>query len=273
MIRRARPWLGTIVEIAADKLAAVEAGFAAIALAQARMSFHDPASDLARLRDAAIGRAVAVDPETVAVFRLAAWLHKASGGLFDVTIGRQLVAAGFLPRMTANSLTSYTGTARDIDIVDNRHVRCLRPMLIDLGGIAKGHAVDLAIHAMQASGATYGIVNAGGDLRTFGDADEIIWLRGPDGSLAHSVDMQNTALASSSNLLFRRRARGKIATPHIGRNKAAILSDQTVTVIAPTCAVADAMTKVAMGDLPLAENLLARIGGKVILTPPLRQAA
>ena len=78
---------------------------------------------------------VAVDAQTVQVLRFALDLSRATDGLFDVTIGRQLVATKFLPRMTAHPLTYYNGTSADIEIVDESHVVCHRPMLIDLGGI------------------------------------------------------------------------------------------------------------------------------------------
>ena len=272
MIRRARPWLGTIVEIGADNLAAVEAGFAAIAHVHARMSFHEATSDLAALRQAKTGVAVEVDPETVAVLRLAEDIHQQSAGLFDVTIGRQLVASGFLPRVGGAPLTRYTGDATHIQIIDNTHVRTHRSVLIDLGGIAKGHAVDLAVRAMRAGGAAHGIVNAGGDLRVFGPESERIWLRGADGALRSAFDVCETAVASSSNLLFRRSLRGAAQTPHIGRGRKAVVTDQAVTVLAPLCAVADALTKIAIVDIALAERLLAGVGGAVLTVPPQRPA-
>ena len=273
VVRRCRPWLGTFVEIAADSVDAIEAGFAAIAHVHARMSFHEAGSDLARLRNAAAGDIVAVDCETVAVLRLAARLFQESNGLFDVTIGRQLVASGFLPRMSAHPLRHFSGTAADIEIVSDTLVICHRPVLIDLGGIAKGHAVDLAVAAMQAAGAAQGIVNAGGDLRVFGPVVETIWLRAADGALASSIDVRNAALASSSNLMFRRKARGIEASPHIGRSGKPVLHDHAITILAPTCAFADAMTKIAMANPALAQALLASEGGSLIVTPALSQAA
>ena len=273
MIRRARPWLGTIVEIACDDLPAMEAGFAAVAHAHARMSFHEATSDLAALRDAIPGSAVAVDPETVQVLRLALDLYCATDGLFDVTIGRQLVATKFLPCVTARPLTHYDGKANDIEIVDDTHIICHRPMLIDLGGIAKGHAVDMAVAAMQAAGATQATINAGGDLRVFGPDAETIWLRRADGQLGGSLDARNIAVASSSNLLYRRTSRGADHSPHIGLARKAMLSDLTITVTAPMCICADAMTKVAMADAALAERLLDPVGGEVIVTSCLSEAA
>ena len=264
MIRRARPWLGTIVEIACDDLPAIEAGFAAIAHVHARLSFHEATSDLAALRDATPGSVVAVDAQTVQVLRFALELYRASDGLFDVTIGRQLVATKFLPRVSALALSRYNGNAAEIEIVNDTHVICHRPMLIDLGGIAKGHAVDMAVVAMQAAGATQAIVNAGGDLRVFGPDAETIWLRRADGQLGGSLDARNIAVASSSNLLYRRTSRGADHSPHIGLAGKAMLTDQTITVTAPSCISADAMTKVAMADTALAERLLDPVGGEVI---------
>ena len=273
MIRRARPWLGTIVEIACEDLTAIEAGFAAIAHVHARMSFHKDDSDLAALRNAPRGSVVAVDAETVRVLRLALDVYRASGGLFDVTIGRQLVSAKFLPRVTKRPLSHYNGTAGDIEIAGDGQIICHRPMLIDLGGIAKGYAVDLAVAAMRKAGALQGIVNAGGDLRVFGDAGETVWLRRADGQLGSSLEARNVAIASSSNLLSRRKLRGAYLSPHLGRARKPMLTEDTITVTAPTCAYADAMTKVAMAEKALAERLLANGGGAVIITSGLRNAA
>ena len=77
MIRRARPLLGTLVEIAVDAsderraLRAIEAAFAEIGEVHRCMSFHTADSDLARLHRAPVGRAVAVDARTMTVLRCA----------------------------------------------------------------------------------------------------------------------------------------------------------------------------------------------------------
>src|SRR6185437_14298893 len=91
-VRRARPLLGTFVEIAVDGWCAdsahcaIDAAFAAIEEVQRRMSFHDPASTLSRLNREAAQRAVPVDAWTFAVLRAAARVHRVSGGAFDVTV-------------------------------------------------------------------------------------------------------------------------------------------------------------------------------------------
>ena len=126
---------------------------------------------------------------------------------------------------------------------------------------------------MKEAGATQAIVNAGGDLRVFGPAAETIWLRRADGQLSGSLDARNLAVASSSNLLYRRTSRGAARSPHIGLAGEAMLTKHTITVTAPTCICADAMTKVAMADAALAERLLDPVGGEVIVTSCLSEAA
>ncbi len=266
LIRRARPWLGSIVEIgvAPENAAIIDLGFAEIARIHRLMSFHEETSDLAKLRDANAGELVNLDHDTVAVLRIAANLRKATNGLFNVAVGRQLVRLHFLPRMDVTHLGRFGGDADDIEVVDDCHVRLRHRTLIDLGGIAKGYAVDCAVAALRAAGVAEGIVNAGGDLRVFGDSPMPVEVRMADGSLSASFNVQNCAVASSENMRTRRTVRGQIATPHIGRDEQPVVCDQTVTVIANTCVMADAMTKVAMVDPDLAERLLVEHGGQVM---------
>ncbi len=266
LARRARPWLGTIVEIGVPigDEAAIEAGFAEIARVHRLMSFHEDTSDLARLRTARLGEVVALDPDTVKVLRIAARLHAATDGLFNVAIGRQLVRSHFLPRLDIGHLGRFGGDASDIEVVDDRHVILHRRTLIDLGGIAKGYAVDCAVAALQAAGVARGIVNAGGDLRVFGEAAIPVEVRMSDGALSAPFTIQNCAVASSENARTRRAVNKQIVTPHIGRNNRLIVADHTVTVIASTCVIADAMTKVAMVDAALADRLLADHDGHFV---------
>jgi FAD:protein FMN transferase len=267
LIRRAQPWFGTIVEIAvpAGQEAAIEAGFAQIRHVHERMSYHDAGSDLELMRNAAIGTLVTVDAETVNVLRIAARLYVESDGLFDVTVGRELAMSKFLPLRGPYDLARVIGAASDIEIVDDTHIRCHAPVLIDLGGIAKGHGVDLAVTALIAAGCTHGIVNAGGDLRVFGDVPQPIWLNCADGRLVEPIHITNAAVATSSNLHNRRRSARREMTPHIGRNGTPIIADYAVSVIAPTCVIADAMTKIAMADAVLAAKMLIGYGAEMVI--------
>lgn len=266
LIRRAQPLLGTIVEVAVDPAheASIDAAFEAIRHVHARMSFHEQGSDLATLARASAGETVAVDPATITVLRAALNLYEQSGGLFDVAIGRELVRTRFLPRDPISHLSSYGGTSADLEIVDDRHVRLARRVLIDLGGIAKGYAVDMAVVALRRAGAAFGVVNAGGDLRLFGDVAIPVTVRHGGGGYAALPDLRNLAVASSENSRTRHRIDGQIRTPHIGLDRASVIIDDTVTVIADTCMIADALTKVAMTDTDLADRILADHDGFVV---------
>src|SRR5262249_42511581 len=91
-IRRARPLLGTFVEIAVAGTAivameaAVETAFSAAGTVHRLMSFHEAGSDVSRLnRDAASG-AVRVHGWTYAVLETACDLHRRSAGMFDISV-------------------------------------------------------------------------------------------------------------------------------------------------------------------------------------------
>ena len=275
MITRCRPLLGTFVEITVPIGAgdAIEAAFDAIRHVHHHMSFHEPSSDLGLLRAAMPGDVVAVDRETIAVLRMAIAFHQVTGGLLEVAVGRELVRSGFLPRKDIGRLSRFPGDTADIEIVDDRHVRCKRRLLIDLGGIAKGHAVDRAVKTLIAAGIDAGLVNAGGDLRMFGYRNWQIYLREAGGAIDHMVVLQNCAIASSANLHNRRRHSGRTVGPHYGRAREPVLTDQRITVVADSCLVADAMTKVAMVDPELADNVLAAHRGHVLRQPAMATAA
>ena len=99
-LRRARPLLGTFVEIdVADADAshaedAVEAAFAVVAEVHRLMSFHDPESDISRLNRYAAFSPVAVDPWTAKVLHKARVLFEATDGLFDCAVGYEAMQRG-----------------------------------------------------------------------------------------------------------------------------------------------------------------------------------
>ncbi len=162
--RRARPLLGTLVEIGvgagASADAAADAGFATIVRVQACLSRFDPASDIARFHALPAGAGMAIDDHTRAVLEAAQALHDASDGLFDVSLGSA-------PR----------GWRCD----DRRLWKLHAAARLDLGGIGKGHAVDQAVDALRRLGCEAGWVNAGGDLRVFGDIELPLALRDETG--------------------------------------------------------------------------------------------
>ena len=269
-LRRARPLLGTLVEVRATAPTpaqaerALRAAFAAIERVHALMSFHDPQSDLSRLNRTAHRRAVRIHAWTFTVLRRAQKLHTATGGLFDIAMAPALVRGGWLPR-SSTALPTTGGTAADICFLPDRRVRFHRPLLIDLGGIAKGFAVDRAVAALRRHGATAGTINAGGDLRVFGRRPELVHVRRPEspGALVPLLELRSGAVATSAHYFAQRRIRGIACAPifHPLRRQ---LSRETcsVTVQAPECWLADALCKIVWLDAAAAAPLLRRYGAR-----------
>jgi thiamine biosynthesis lipoprotein len=238
-LRRARPLLGTFVEIAvagaapAAMEAAVDAAFDAVATVHALMSFHEAGSDVSRLnRDAAV-RPVEVHGWTYEVLAAALDLHRRSGGAFDICIA----AAG-------------TPMRDNIQLLPGNLVRFAGPSVtIDLGGIAKGYAVDRAVEALQRHGIADGIVNAGGDLRAFGPHPHAVDIRDPrrPERTIFRVALKDGALASSAGrfdpVLSREALASAVIDPATAMPAAAVSG---ATVCASSCVLADALTKVVM---------------------------
>jgi thiamine biosynthesis lipoprotein len=131
---------------------AIDAAFAVIEKIHRLMSFLDPDSDVGRLNREACKRSVAVDPWTYRVLETALVLHRRSQGVFDVAVAPASQKAGLLPRdgVDVESDPVETATSDAIELLPRHHVRFHHPgMKIDLGGIAKGFAVDRAIDCLR----------------------------------------------------------------------------------------------------------------------------
>lgn len=269
-VRRARPLLGTFVEIAASGAAigdlddAIDQAFVAVAQAHRLMSFHDAASDVSRLNREASARAVAVHPWTYQVLQAAAAMHLESVGVFDITIAPLLQKRGLLPHGedVADQDTETAGIANAIELLRDGRVQFRRPGIrIDLGGIAKGFAVDRAVDVLRARGLEAGLINAGGDLAAFGARRELVHLRNPNdaGRSLCQFELDNAALASSGRVFDAFQSTGlgdcAILDPRTGSQADAVAG---ATVRAPSCMIADALTKVVMITGKQSERLLHR---------------
>ncbi len=237
--RRARPLLGTLVTIqlpvAADR--AAEQAFAVIAAIERAMSAHRPESDLARLAHAQAARPLILDAHTVAVLRLAQVWTRESGGAFDPQqAGVRLARLGLRPALRADA----AGSLRGLRFLDETTVLPPGPLSLDLGGIAKGYAVDQAVAVLRAAGVPGGVVNAGGDMRAFGPRE---W----------AVEVRHPAVPARTQRLLRLRE-GAVATSVAAGNREFVRTRrhpaawEQATVLARDCATADALTKWALQD-------------------------
>jgi len=161
----------------ADELEdAIEAAFLAIAQVHRLMSFHDPESEVSLMNGDSYCKAVYVHSWTWRVLKSAQEFSRNTDGIFDITIAGQLVRWNCLPR---NGMRFGSGSWRDIILESAGRIRFRRPLLIDFGGIAKGFAVDRAVEILKRKRVMAAIVNAGGDLRVFGSASQLVHLRHP----------------------------------------------------------------------------------------------
>ena len=212
---------------------AAQAAFAAVQRVQDCMSRFEPLSDVCRFAALPVGGILQVTAETAEVLHAAHQLQQASDGWFDITQGkaphgwhcegRQLIKT--------DALAAF-----------------------DLGGIAKGYAVDYAVRALQAQGCAAGWVNAGGDLRVFGTAQLPIMLRDEAlGELRPFAQLENGSLATSR---FGADCRSQAWSARGGN-----CSIQAhISVAAPLCMWADALTKVIANSHNAKHPLLAHYG-------------
>jgi thiamine biosynthesis lipoprotein len=271
-MRRCRPLLGTFVEIAAQArdeaklVRGIEAAFDAVGQVHRLMSFHDPESDVSRMNRDAFPRGITVHPWTWQVMNAAKNFARESDGAFDLAVAPQLVAWNYLPRRGYgfNSAASW----RDIFLRKNCEVFFCRPVIVDLGGIAKGFAVDRAIEALKDNGVVRGIVNAGGDLRTFGSPSQVVYVRHPTEPtrVAGAVRLRERAMATSGVYFERRKYRGKYVGPILdGRTSQSACELISVSVAAAECMVADALTKIVFALREKAAGLLVQYHADALL--------
>ena len=241
---RCKPLLGTYVEISADADDAIGQAFSAIQLVQDLMSFHNPNSELSQINARSHIEPIKVHEWTFQVLRTAKELYESTNGMFDCGVGRKLADSGLLPRHSERVNTSC-GSIMDLVLTEPNLVSSKTQLALDLGGIAKGFAVDKAVGMLQLCGVTSGYVNAGGDLRVFGNISQEIQVRNPNNpsELISLGSLENGAIASS----------GLYYCDHSKPNQGHIVNPQTMeqleftesySVIASECIYADALTKV-----------------------------
>ena len=235
----------------------INVAFAAVEKVHRLMSFHDPDSDVSRMNRDAFTKSVVVHPWTWKVLKAAQQFSQQSNGVFNVAIASILARRRYLPKCRCQP--DNAGTWRDIFLRQNSRVVFRRELGIDLGGIAKGFAVDRAVAALKESGVEAGMVNAGGDLRVFGPLPRIIHLRHPLNPVlaAGTVRLSERAMATSGVYFTRRKHGTQYVTPLIdgctGRSARKLIS---VSVAAAECMTADALTKIVFVLRQQAADLL-----------------
>lgn len=275
--RRARPALGTLVHLeahaadAATAAEAVTAAQAAIERVEQTLSYHRPDSELNQLHRYAARQPQTVSASTWTLLHHARELAEASAGCFDPSSIGALVRHGLRPPPPVHSaLPDPHANWQDLELLPQQQVRFRRPLWLDLGGIAKGYAVDCAISAMQEVGAVGGCVNAGGDLRHFGDHLLPLHVRHPAnpaqliplGQLGASAAATSAPGWQHSDGPRQGQAVSPLFDPQRGQPQ---LDSPSVTVLADHCWLADGLTKVVALQGSAAADVLAHYGAEAAL--------
>lgn len=251
-ISRCKPLLGTYVEVHLSSSTASESdlmhlsqtAFSRIESVQKLMSFHDAESDISRINRKAYEQKITVAEDTRTVLELSLNLSRQSMGVFDISVAPLLIEQGLLPELKCH--TDSRGNWKDI-ILDGNKVYFNRPMILDVGGIAKGYAVDKACESIIREANSQDVdfvINAGGDLRMSTWQGQTLRISTPFNQKKFSeIAMKNCAVATSGDYLLE----GKLAiiSKNIDIAQDRQNSDRplSVSVFSEHCVFSDALTK------------------------------
>ena len=266
--------------------AAIEAVLADMRRIDALMSTYKPDSEISRVNDGAAKAPVAVTAELFGLLQTAMQYSGLSKGAFDITYA----SVGYLYDYRQHFHPDEKAIATALPTVDYRQLRLDavrrtvafgKPgMRIDLGGIAKGYAVDRGIQILKDRGFTHAMVNAGGDTRVSGDRfgkPWIVGIRHPDrkDEIAMRIPLVDAAFSTSGDY-ERYFDEGGVRYHHIidpktGRSPHAVRS---VTIIASNATRTDGLSKTVfilgpkdgiefINSLPDADAIVIAVDGKV----------
>jgi thiamine biosynthesis lipoprotein len=278
-------WTATAFVPADFEVDALGAALAAeVEAVEADASNWRPSSAVERLNRAPIGAWMDLPPHLFEILEAALAIGTLSGGAFDVGVGDLVRAHGFgggARSPDAGRIAALGGRASfeppktlQLDPV-GRRARRLAPLTVDLAGIAKGYGVDRMAQVMAAFGVRSHLVGIDGEIRAGGPKpDGRAWAIGqerPDRqtrALAGVIELTDAAVATSGDYRHVHEIDGRLVShtmdPATG---APLIGDLAqVTVLAPSCMVADAWaTALMVAGLERAEAMARRNGLRAIL--------
>ena len=240
--------LKAVVELGKEQSGeqALQAAEAVLREVEARMSVWMGVTELARFNAAGAGEKVPLSAETLSVLRIAQEITKQTEGAFDPTcrpvleFWRECSAADREPNSGKLSRALDRVGWHLIRLHERSAEKLQDGISVDLGGIAKGYAVERAAEAMRNAGACGGMVQSGGDLYVFGPAEHSSkWGIGindpfdPQGKLRPEVlFLTNRAVSTSGNyrrfFAIRDRRHSHILDPRNGKPVDAVPQVTTV---------------------------------------------
>ena len=226
----------------------------------AQMSTWKPDSDLMRFNAAPVGEWVALPAHLLHVLRLGLAIGRVSGGAFDIGMGDAVTAWGFGPdEATGDGIRAAMGAQRapafDVLELAEGKARKTAPLAIDLNGIAKGYGVDRLAEILHDHGVSNALVGIDGEMRALGlqptGEPWVIAVEAPDPEqrAAHSILMlEDASVATSGDYRHWVEVQGRRLshTMDPARGAPLVASPASVTVVARSCAEADAWATVLM---------------------------
>jgi len=221
----------------------------------ALMSHYKDSSELSRINREAARQPVEIGAELFALLARSIEFSELSGGAFDITAA----SAGHLYDYRRRTRPNEEQLAAAQAAIGYRHleldparrsVRFSRPgVRIDLGGFAKGYAVDNGAAILTRHGVRHAVVSAGGDSRVLGDRRGRPWMVGVrdprrEGEVIALLPLENTAVSTSGDYERYFDDGGErchhLIDPRTGRSPQSVHS---VTVIAPDGLTSEALAK------------------------------
>lgn len=250
-----------------------------------RLSVYKPDSEISRLNAAAGTGTVSMSEGAITLLRRVRHYSEASGGAFDPTLGPVIRAWGFsggrkpaavLDTETLRPLLERTGW-RHLQVLDT-HAALVQPgMFLDLGGIAKGYAVDRVFEALDTNHYPGVLIDLGGNVRCRGESRPgTPWRIGVRNPFAREELVgvltipSGMAVATSGNYERFVEIDGKryahIIDPRSGQPVTGMAS---VTVVSPDGTESDALsTALFVAGPGTAKDILARLPGNEALFIP-----
>jgi FAD:protein FMN transferase len=233
---------------------------AAVDEVDTQMSTWKPDSDLMRINAAPVGEWVMVPEQLRSVLRLGLEIGRASGGAFDIGMGDAVMAWGFGPGAAAPegiraAMDALHRPAQEVMEIEGMQLRKTAPIALDLNGIAKGHGVDRLAETLREHGIGNALVGIDGEMRAMGVRQDgeawIIAVEAPDPArrTPHAIlALQDAAVATSGDYRHCVEVQGRRLSHTMDPRRGAplIASPASVTVVARTCAEADAWATALM---------------------------
>lgn len=242
---------------------AIDAAFEQMRRIEQLMSVHEPNSQLSQLNRTGHRQPAAVDRAVFELVQKSLEISRLSGGAFDITAGpvitlwQQADKHGRAPaEHQIRQALAKVGSDKILLDGDNSTIAfAVEGVKLDLGGIAKGYSVDLAIEAMRREGVKGAMVDLGGDIRCFGVAGQgrqnwQIGLQDPSLAQAHKpntnalivLSLEEAAITTSGHyhrfIELEGRRHSHIVDTRTGKSATGPAS---TTIIAADTATADAL--------------------------------